>query len=179
MNANDQFGRLAMNASDGANRLAMSANDGSDSGSDNGSGSDHGNQDLVSTQESEPDKSRIDYQLSSFALASGSSRIVARAQEVPPRGSDASDLQESQISKRSPLAENLTNCNSNNTTNSLKECVLCGATKTPMWRSGPQGPKVTIPYPLFFFISFAFYTEMKVENGFFICCGFSTIVLFL
>ena len=25
---------------------------------------------------------------------------------------------------------------------SPKVCTLCGATKTPMWRSGPQGPKV-------------------------------------
>jgi hypothetical protein len=24
----------------------------------------------------------------------------------------------------------------------LKACSLCGTTKTPMWRSGPQGPKV-------------------------------------
>ena len=26
----------------------------------------------------------------------------------------------------------------------LKACSLCGTTKTPMWRSGPQGPKVCV-----------------------------------
>ena len=49
----------------------------------------------------------------------------------------------------------------------LKACSLCGTTKTPMWRSGPQGPKVCVDllalHDLFLFyiiLSFSFIVEL-------------------
>jgi len=46
----------------------------------------------------------------------------------------------------SPLVTDDSNCNSSSNQNSvpLRVCVDCHTTKTPLWRSGPKGPKVHI-----------------------------------
>lgn len=36
------------------------------------------------------------------------------------------------------------NSYSNNTTNTIRVCADCNTTKTPLWRSGPRGPKVAL-----------------------------------
>ena len=89
----------------------------------------------LATQASEPDEARMvtDNQPSKINLVPESLKPV-KAPEVT-RASDAASIQESR--DRRPLAGKFAHHNS-----SLKECALCGATKTPMWRSGPQGPKV-------------------------------------
>ena len=99
----------------------------------------NGNSELA-TQVSESDEVRlITHQPSKFDLLPEFSDF-AKVLEVA-RVSNAASLQESR--NQSP--------NKSYLNPSLKECALCGATKTPMWRSGPQGPKVLIIICFFVF----------------------------
>lgn len=45
----------------------------------------------------------------------------------------------------SPMeTENSSNSSSNNSNSPIRVCSDCNTTKTPLWRSGPQGPKVNL-----------------------------------
>ncbi|KAK3005051.1 hypothetical protein RJ639_017388 [Escallonia herrerae] len=51
-------------------------------------------------------------------------------------------LEEDQKQPSSPLeADNCSNTSSNNSNNPIRVCSDCNTTKTPLWRSGPRGPK--------------------------------------
>lgn len=43
-----------------------------------------------------------------------------------------------------------------NSTNKMKSCSCCHTTRTPLWRSGPSGPKVKIRSGYILFVDYYF-----------------------
>lgn len=57
--------------------------------------------------------------------------------------SDAVAMQKLEDHQKQPPSSSLEpdNSNNNNNTNTIRVCADCNTTKTPLWRSGPRGPK--------------------------------------
>lgn len=57
--------------------------------------------------------------------------------------SDAADMKKLEDHQKQPPSSSIepNNSNNNTTTNTIRVCADCNTTKTPLWRSGPRGPK--------------------------------------
>lgn len=54
----------------------------------------------------------------------------------------------------------------------VQKCCMCGATSTPLWRNGPNGPKVLINFSVFSIFVVHIYFSIPLHNFFFIIVGF-------
>lgn len=73
---------------------------------------------------------------------------------------DSDDVPNKKQLEVSPVGRDNSSSSSNNnysTTPTVRVCSDCNTTKTPLWRSGPKGPKVFPTYFLFIHFQFKFH----------------------
>lgn len=91
----------------------------------------------------------------------------------------AANMSENSMQK----SEDQNSCNNsfNNSNNTIRVCADCNTTKTPLWRSGPRGPKVTFflpwkPYIIYTWFKFNSWLISYIFTITLWCSHFATLV---
>lgn len=109
---------------------------------------------------------------SSVKWMSSKMRLMKKMMYSSP---DAAAMQKLEDHQKQPPPSSLEpdNGNNNNNTNTIRVCADCNTTKTPLWRSGPRGPKVTKLILKRHFLSSSFFVKhckiTHVSFFFFFC----------